>query len=111
MIKYLILGFALWMVEQNITGDIFGFSSIFSGLGVFFDTYDNTDDRKFRHPLISLVVSDGSARYSSRREAFRPLNELEDTSAMRDRDGKDLKEEEEEFNPGQGFFGGGMIKI
>lgn len=58
-------GFALWLTRDPYeAGEVFGRTSIFEGVGIFFDTYDNAVEKStHKHPYISAVFSDGSRKY------------------------------------------------
>lgn len=57
-------GFAFWYTDKKgMVGPVFGTSDYWTGLGVFFDTYDN--DQKDESPLITLCVNDGTYTYLS----------------------------------------------
>jgi len=57
-------GFAFWFVEnKGLIGPVYGSTDYWTGLGVFFDTFDN--DRTGQTPLISLSVNDGTVSYVS----------------------------------------------
>lgn len=62
-------GAAFWITEDPfVPGDTFGRSGGFTGLGVFFDTYDNAPGtHEHKHPYIAAVVSTGD----------RPLSEAD----------------------------------
>lgn len=52
-------GFAMWYTPKRFqSGTAFGHSNKFTGLGVFFDTYDNdAGSHMHKHPWVSAVVS------------------------------------------------------
>ena len=64
-------GLAFWYTKETMeVGDVFGNRDAWTGLGVFFDTYDNYDHSKGitvkrqQHPYIYGLVNDGSITYS-----------------------------------------------
>jgi len=60
-------GFAVWFTEDHgsgpdHSGHALGNSEIFSGLGIFVDTYDNHQE-DHGHPWISAILNDGTKEY------------------------------------------------
>ena len=56
-------GFAFWYTtEKEKEGPVFGNKNQFVGLGVFFDTYQNTRSSK-QFPYISAMIGDGIKSY------------------------------------------------
>ena len=71
-------GAAFWITEDPfMPGDTFGRSGGFTGLGVFFDTYDNAPGtHEHKHPYIAAVVSTGDRSLSEadlETDASKPL--------------------------------------
>ncbi|GMR39515.1 hypothetical protein PMAYCL1PPCAC_09710, partial [Pristionchus mayeri] len=56
-------GFGIWFTERTSLGASYGISPSFTGFGVVFDIYDNTNSR--RTPLLGLVASNGTSPLSS----------------------------------------------
>ncbi|GAB5361661.1 hypothetical protein AAMO2058_000731800 [Amorphochlora amoebiformis] len=57
-------GFAFWYVETpEVLGMVYGSADYWTGLGVFFDTYDN--NAAGQTPLITAVINDGTLKYDS----------------------------------------------
>lgn len=56
-------GLAFWYTAEkgDYTGDVFGSSDRWVGLGIFFDSFDN--DNKHNNPYISAVLNDGTKRF------------------------------------------------
>lgn len=55
-------GFAFWYTDKvGLIGPVYGSSDFWTGLGVFFDTFNN--DGKDESPLISLCLNDGTQTY------------------------------------------------
>lgn len=55
-------GLALWFTQsRGIEGDVFGSSDQWTGLGVFFDSFDN--DGLQNNPYIMLMVNDGTKNF------------------------------------------------
>lgn len=55
-------GFAFWYTDKvGLIGPVYGSSDYWTGLGVFFDTFNN--DGKEETPLISLCVNDGTQSF------------------------------------------------
>ena len=55
-------GFALWFTERSeMLGAVYGSTDYWTGLGVFFDTFNN--DNIGSSPLISAVYNDGTQRF------------------------------------------------
>ncbi|KAI9296042.1 hypothetical protein K502DRAFT_302957 [Neoconidiobolus thromboides FSU 785] len=63
-------GFAFWVTtEKNKQGPIFGNQDYFKGLGVFFDTYSNTQhDETF--PYVSAMIGDGQTPFDINNDGF-----------------------------------------
>ena len=63
-------GMAFWYVKRPLTsGPVFGNEELFSGLGVFLDTYANQNGaHSHGHPYISAMVNNGSVRYDHDRD-------------------------------------------
>ncbi|ODV95460.1 hypothetical protein PACTADRAFT_50179 [Pachysolen tannophilus NRRL Y-2460] len=62
-------GLALWLTENplNLDGEVFGASNFFKGLGLFIDSYRNSNDKSTRSrafPYVSLQVNDGKIFYN-----------------------------------------------
>lgn len=53
-------GLAFWYTNSKgyYNGSVFGSSDLWTGLGVFFDSFDN--DNKHNNPYIMAVVNDGT---------------------------------------------------
>lgn len=59
-------GLALWFVKnpEHVEGEVFGREDRWSGLGVFFDTFQNLDKaHHHKHPYVSAVLLDGQQHY------------------------------------------------
>ena len=55
-------GFAFWYTEKSeMLGAVYGSTDYWTGLGVFFDTFNN--DNIGSNPLISAIYNDGTQRY------------------------------------------------
>ena len=55
-------GFAFWYTEKaEMLGAVYGSTDYWTGLGVFFDTFNN--DNIGSNPLISAIYNDGTQRY------------------------------------------------
>ena len=55
-------GFAFWFTEKSeMLGAVYGSTDYWTGLGVFFDTFNN--DNIGSNPLISAIYNDGTQRY------------------------------------------------
>ena len=55
-------GFAFWYTEKSeMLGAVYGSTDFWTGLGVFFDTFNN--DNIGSNPLISAIYNDGTQRY------------------------------------------------
>jgi len=60
-------GFAFWYTDQvGMVGPVYGSSDFWTGLAIFFDTYDN--DREMATPLISVSLNDGTQSYDPERD-------------------------------------------
>ena len=56
-------GFALWYTAKPGTnGPVFGAPDLWTGVGIFFDTFDN-GQKGLHHPYISLQYNDGTRSY------------------------------------------------
>lgn len=56
-------GFALWYTkENNRLGTALGNAEQFTGMGIFFDTYDNHQE-DHGHPWVSAIINDGTKVY------------------------------------------------
>jgi len=55
-----------WQFDKIImeTGPVFGNRDMFSGLGIFFDTYPNSR-HKYTFPYVTAMIGDGSTPYSN----------------------------------------------
>ncbi|KAI8373158.1 legume-like lectin family-domain-containing protein [Radiomyces spectabilis] len=59
-------GFAMWLVKERLgTGDVFGATNRFDGLGIFFDTYDNERAHRHTFPYITSMLGNGMAVYEN----------------------------------------------
>ena len=57
-------GFAFWYTsEANEPGPVFGSRDYWTGLGVFFDTFDNGNRDRQNHPYVSVMTNDGTLSY------------------------------------------------
>ncbi|XP_021697592.1 protein ERGIC-53 [Aedes aegypti] len=56
-------GLAFWYTTEkgDYTGEVFGSSDRWVGLGIFFDSFDN--DNKHNNPYISAVLNDGTKKF------------------------------------------------
>lgn len=56
-------GLAIWFVTEkgDYNGDVFGSSDRWTGLGIFFDSFDN--DNKHNNPYIMAVINDGTHNF------------------------------------------------
>lgn len=56
-------GLAIWYTTEkgDYNGEVFGSSDKWTGLGVFFDSFDN--DNKHNNPYISAIINDGTLAY------------------------------------------------
>lgn len=63
-------GMAFWYVKRPLsTGAVFGNEELFSGLGVFLDTYANQNGaHSHGHPYISGMINNGTLRYDHDRD-------------------------------------------
>lgn len=63
-------GMAFWYVKRPLTtGSVFGNEELFSGLGIFMDTYANQNGaHSHGHPYISAMVNNGSLGYDHDRD-------------------------------------------
>lgn len=53
----------MWYTTEkgDYNGDVFGSSDKWTGLGVFFDSFDN--DNKHNNPYIMAVLNDGTKQF------------------------------------------------
>lgn len=65
--KYVVISQAFWYTTQRgeYTGDVFGSSDRWNGLGIIFDSFDN--DNKHNNPYIMAVVNDGTKNFDHKR--------------------------------------------
>ena len=59
-------GLAIWLVKSahHVEGPVFGREDKWTGLGVFFDTFQNVDhSHHHKHPYIYAMVNDGTKGY------------------------------------------------
>jgi len=59
-------GMAIWLVTNpdHIEGPVFGREDYWTGLGIFFDTFQNLDhSHHHKHPYIYAVMNDGTKHY------------------------------------------------
>ncbi|XP_078095410.1 lectin, mannose-binding 2-like a isoform X2 [Mustelus asterias] len=63
-------GFAMWYTKERMQpGTVFGSKDLFSGLGIFMDTYPNEEKQQERiFPYISAMVNNGSLSYDHSRD-------------------------------------------
>ncbi|KAK9974914.1 hypothetical protein ABG768_022979 [Culter alburnus] len=63
-------GLAIWLTKERMQiGQVFGNENLFTGLGVFVDTYPNDDKQLERtFPFISAMVGNGSVAYDHDRD-------------------------------------------
>lgn len=56
-------GLAIWFVTEkgDYNGEVFGSSDRWTGLGIFFDSFDN--DNKHNNPYIMAVINDGTRNF------------------------------------------------
>lgn len=56
-------GLAIWFVTEkgDYNGEVFGSSDKWTGLGIFFDSFDN--DNKHNNPYIMAVINDGTRMF------------------------------------------------
>mmetsp|Transcript_37493 Transcript_37493/g.62172 ORF Transcript_37493/g.62172 Transcript_37493/m.62172 type:complete len:513 (+) Transcript_37493:119-1657(+) len=59
-------GMALWYVQHPAQGTVFGGSEKYTGLGIFFDTFDN--DGRQNNPSIYAVLNDGTHPFDHRHD-------------------------------------------
>lgn len=66
-------GLAFWYTAEkgDYTGDVFGSSDRWVGLGIFFDSFDN--DNKHNNPYISAVLNDGTKRFDHQNDGSTQL--------------------------------------
>lgn len=60
-------GFAMWYAkERNQLGPVFGTKDFFSGMAIFFDTYQNNIGAPNQHhPFIGAMINNGSLHYDN----------------------------------------------
>ena len=64
-------GFAFWYTtEKEQTGSVFGNKNGFTGLGIFFDSYNNRGNRKEDFPAIMGMIGDGKTMYNKSSDGF-----------------------------------------
>jgi len=71
-------GLAFWLVKahDHIEGPVFGREDKWTGLGLFFDTFQNIDhSHHHKHPYIYAVVNDGTKGYIPDAEAPDPAKQ------------------------------------
>ncbi|XP_029102929.1 VIP36-like protein [Scleropages formosus] len=63
-------GLALWYTKERMqSGPVFGNMDLFTGLGVFVDTYPNEEKQHERiFPYVSAMVGNGSVKYDHERD-------------------------------------------
>ncbi|XP_067857482.1 VIP36-like protein isoform X2 [Heptranchias perlo] len=63
-------GFAIWYTKDRMQpGAVFGSKDLFSGLGIFMDTYPNEEKQHERiFPYVSAMVNNGSLSYDHSRD-------------------------------------------
>ncbi|XP_060808757.1 protein ERGIC-53 [Amyelois transitella] len=66
-------GLAFWYTSQrgDYTGEVFGSSDRWNGLGVIFDSFDN--DNKHNNPYIMAVVNDGTKAFDHKSDGSQQL--------------------------------------
>ncbi|VVD01410.1 unnamed protein product [Leptidea sinapis] len=66
-------GLAFWYTSQRgeYTGDVFGSSDRWNGLGVIFDSFDN--DNKHNNPYIMAVINDGTKNFDHKSDGATQL--------------------------------------
>ncbi|XP_058832587.1 protein ERGIC-53 [Topomyia yanbarensis] len=66
-------GLAFWYTTEkgDYTGDVFGSSDQWVGLGIFFDSFDN--DNKHNNPYISAVLNDGTKKFDHQNDGSTQL--------------------------------------
>eukprot|EP00164_Ancoracysta_twista_P005248 GFYU01007183.1.p1 GENE.GFYU01007183.1~~GFYU01007183.1.p1 ORF type:complete len:444 (-),score=158.14 GFYU01007183.1:194-1525(-) len=58
-------GMAFWYTKMRQPGPVLGGMDRWTGLGVFFDTFQNTDKKHYhQHPYVSSMTNDGRTQYS-----------------------------------------------
>eukprot|EP00732_Lithocolla_globosa_P001007 Lithocolla_globosa_v1_NODE_423_length_4101_cov_40.764459.p1 type:complete len:357 gc:universal NODE_423_length_4101_cov_40.764459:2466-3536(+) len=58
-------GFAFWYTKERAElGPVFGNMDEFTGLGIFFDTYQNVKHPDYGFPYVSAMIGDGNTPYS-----------------------------------------------
>jgi len=71
-------GLAIWLVSNpdHIEGPVFGREDHWTGLGIFFDTFQNLDhSHHHKHPYIYAVMNDGTKGYIPDAEAPDPAKQ------------------------------------
>ncbi|XP_055686391.1 protein ERGIC-53 isoform X3 [Lutzomyia longipalpis] len=66
-------GLAFWYTTEkgDYNGDVFGSSDRWSGLGLFFDSFDN--DNKHNNPYIMAVLNDGTKKFDHQNDGTTQL--------------------------------------
>ncbi|XP_031618611.1 protein ERGIC-53 [Contarinia nasturtii] len=66
-------GLAIWYTTEkgDYNGDVFGSSDKWTGLGVFFDSFDN--DNKHNNPYIMAVLNDGTKQFDHQNDGTTQL--------------------------------------
>ncbi|XP_055620382.1 protein ERGIC-53 [Toxorhynchites rutilus septentrionalis] len=66
-------GLAFWYTAEkgDYTGEVFGSSDKWFGLGIFFDSFDN--DNKHNNPYISAVLNDGTKKFDHQNDGATQL--------------------------------------
>ncbi|GAB0092585.1 Protein ERGIC-53 [Sergentomyia squamirostris] len=66
-------GLAFWYTTEkgDYNGDVFGSSDRWSGLGIFFDSFDN--DNKHNNPYIMAVLNDGTKKFDHQNDGTTQL--------------------------------------
>ncbi|CAK1549084.1 unnamed protein product [Leptosia nina] len=66
-------GLAFWYTSQrgDYTGDVFGSSDRWNGLGLIFDSFDN--DNKHNNPYIMAVINDGTKNFDHKSDGSTQL--------------------------------------
>jgi len=71
-------GLAIWLVKahDHIEGNVFGREDKWTGMGLFFDTFQNIDhSHHHKHPYIYAVINDGTKSYIPDAEAPDPAKQ------------------------------------
>jgi mannose-binding lectin 2 len=68
-------GLAVWIVTQGyyLEGDLHGFSDRFTGVGIIFDTYKNTDNLA-AHRDVTVLINDGEKTFEMMTEKIQGCN-------------------------------------